>query len=86
MEGLKRSSHLRHKLKILVLHLWCSGINSQLLHPNRFYSPGVVMSEKSKLCSCNCRVKTTVKVSKKEFNSKNNFKCINSLHFTKVIV
>ena len=50
------------------------------------YSPGVVMSEKSKLCSCNCRVKTIVKVSKKEFNSKNNFKCINSLHFTKVIV
>ena len=40
MEGLKRSSHLRHKLKILVLHLWCSGINSYLLHSNRFYSPG----------------------------------------------
>ena len=40
VEGLKRSSHLRHKLKILVLHLWCSGINAELLHSNRFYSPG----------------------------------------------
>ena len=40
VEGLERSSHLRHKLKILVLHLWCSGINSYLLHSNRFYSPG----------------------------------------------
>ena len=36
------------------------------------------MSEKTKSCSRsrNCRVKTTVKVSKKEFNGKNNFTCI----------
>ena len=41
----------------------------------------MVMSERTNY-NRNCRVKTTVKVSKKEFNSKEyNFTCINSLHF-----